>query len=241
MNENVAGFRRPAPVAIARAMDLSRVSTWIFDLDNTLYPSSADLFARIDERMGSYIARLLACDRTEAHRVQKDFFHTHGTTLRGLMNHHDIDPHEFLNYVHDIEMDVLEQDARVIEGIARLPGRKLVFTNGDAPYAGRVLDRLGLGGAFEAIYDIHATDYIPKPDPRAYAGLCEAYGIDPTTALFVEDMARNLKPAKAIGMTTVWVNNGSERGDHEACASYIDIEINDVGAWLADLHRERAA
>ncbi len=222
-------------------MDLSRVSTWIFDLDNTLYPSSADLFAQIDERMGRYIARLLGCDRAEAYRVQKAFFHEHGTTLRGLMDHHGVDPHEFLNYVHDVEMDVLEQDARVIDGIARLPGRKLVFTNGDTPYAGRVLDRLGLGAAFEAIHDIHATDYIPKPDPRAYTGLCEAYAIDPTTALFVEDMARNLKPAKAIGMTTVWVNNGSERGDHEACASYIDIEINDVGAWLADLHRELAA
>lgn len=222
-------------------MDLSRISTWIFDLDNTLYPSSANLFARIDERMGAYIAQLLACDRQEAYRVQKAFFHEHGTTLRGLMDNHGVDPHDFLNYVHDIEMDVLEQDARVNGGIARLPGRKLVFTNGDAPYAGRVLDRLGLGDAFEAIHDIHATDYIPKPDPRAYAGLCEAYGIDPATALFVEDMARNLKPAKAIGMTTVWVNNGSERGDHEACDSYIDIEINDVGAWLADLHRELAA
>lgn len=222
-------------------MDLSRIATWIFDLDNTLYPASANLFTRIDERMGAYIGRLLACDPVEARRVQKAYFHEHGTTLRGLMNHHDIDPHEFLGYVHDIEMDVLAEDVRVIEGIARLPGRKLVFTNGDAPYAGRVLDRLGLGTAFEAIYDIHATDYVPKPDPRAYAGLCAAYGIDPATALFVEDMARNLKPAKAIGMTTVWVNNGSERGDHEACASYIDLEITDVGEWLDTLQGKLAA
>lgn len=222
-------------------MDLSRITTWIFDLDNTLYPPSADLFGQIVVKMGEYISRLLACDRDEAWRVQKAFFHEHGTTLRGLMNHHDVAPHDFLSYVHDVDMDVLAEDARLIEGIAQLPGRKLVFTNGDAPYAGRVLDRLGLGDAFEAIYDIHATDYVPKPDPRAYAGLCKAYGIDPTTALFVEDMARNLRPAKAIGMTTVWVNNGSERGDHDACPSYIDIEINDVGAWLADLHRELAA
>ncbi|MFC3712703.1 pyrimidine 5'-nucleotidase [Sphingoaurantiacus capsulatus] len=219
-------------------MDLSRISTWIFDLDNTLYPPSANLFGQIDVRMGDYISRLLACDRAEAYRVQKAFFHEHGTTLRGLMDHHDVSPNEFLSYVHDVDMDVLEQDVRVIEGIAALPGRKLVFTNGDAPYAGKVLDRLGLAHAFESIFDIHATDYIPKPDPRAYQGLCDAYGIDPTTALFVEDMARNLRPAKAIGMTTVWVNNGSERGDHEACASYIDIEINDVGAWLAGLNRE---
>ena len=216
-------------------MDLSRIATWIFDLDNTLYPPSANLFTRIDERMGAYIGRLLACDPVEARRVQKSYFHEHGTTLRGLMNHHDIDPHEFLSYVHDIDMDVLAEDVRVIEGIARLPGRKLVFTNGDAPYAGRVLDRLGLGTAFEAVYDIHATDYVPKPDPRAYAGLCAAYDIDPATALFVEDMARNLKPAKAIGMTTVWVNNGSELGNHEADASYIDYEIHDVGHWLHEI------
>lgn len=219
-------------------MNLSRISTWIFDLDNTLYPPSANLFGQIDVRMGDYISNLLACDRDEAYRVQKAFFHEHGTTLRGLMDHHDVSPHEFLSYVHDVDMDVLEQDIRVIEGIAALPGRKLIFTNGDAPYATKVLDRLGLGDAFESIFDIHATDYVPKPDPRAYQGLCDAYGIDPATALFVEDMARNLRPAKAIGMTTVWINNGSERGDHDACASYIDIEINDVGAWLADLKRE---
>ena len=222
-------------------MDLSRIATWIFDLDNTLYPARADLFARIDERMGAYIGRMLGCDAVEARRVQKQFFHEHGTTLRGLMDHHGVCPHDFLNYVHDIDMSVLEHDVRVVDGIARLPGRKLVFTNGDASYAGRVLDRLGLGDAFEAVFDIHATDYVPKPDPRAYEGLCRAYDVDPTRALFVEDMARNLKPAKALGMTTVWVNNGSERGDHEACASYIDIEIGDVGEWLDALHRELRA
>ena len=223
------------------AMDLSRIATWIFDLDNTLYPASANLFLQIDERMGAYIAELLGCDAVEARRVQKHYFHEHGSTLRGLMDHHDVDPHHFLGYVHDIGMDVLAHDARVIDGIARLPGRKLLFTNGDAPYAGRVLEHLGLADAFEAIHDIHATDYIPKPDPRAYDGLCAAYDIDPKTALFVEDQARNLRPAKAIGMTTVWVNNGSERGGHDACASYIDIEIADVGEWLDQLHRELAA
>jgi putative hydrolase of the HAD superfamily len=222
-------------------MDLSRITTWIFDLDNTLYPVSADLFARIDERMGAFIGRMLGCDAAEARRVQKQYFHEHGTTLRGLMNHHGVHPREFLDFVHDIDMAALTRDDRVVEGIARLPGRKLVFTNGDVAYAGRVLDRLGLGAAFEAVFDIHATDYVPKPDPRAYDGLCRAYGIDPTRALFAEDMARNLKPAKALGMTTVWVNNGSERGDHEACASYIDIEIADLGEWLDGLHRELRA
>jgi len=223
------------------APDLSAIRTWIFDLDNTLYPARVNLFAQIDARMSDYVARLLACELAEARKIQKDYFHNHGTTLSGLIAHHGVDPHHFLDYVHDIDMSVLEHDLRVIEGIAALPGRKLVFTNGDAPYAQRVLDNLGLGGAFEAIHDIHATGYVPKPHPDAYRGLCEAYAIDPTTALFVEDMAQNLKPAKALGMTTVWVNNGSERGSHDHCESYIDIEIADVGDWLDTLNERLAA
>lgn len=222
-------------------LDLSRIRTWIFDLDNTLYHPRIDLFAQIDQRMGDYIARLLGVDAVEARRVQKDFFHNHGTTLSGLMKHHDIDPHEFLDFVHDVDMSHIVHDARVIGGIARLPGRKLVFTNGDLAYAGRVLAALGLGDAFEAIHDIHATNYVPKPEVDAYSGLCAAYQIDPTTALFVEDMARNLKPAKDLGMTTVWVNNGSERGSHEASPDYIDIEIADVGEWLDTLDQRIAA
>ncbi|MFW2831249.1 pyrimidine 5'-nucleotidase [Sphingomonas sp. ID0503] len=214
---------------------LAHIETWIFDLDNTLYPASADLFAHIDLRMGEYIQRLLAVDPVEARRVQKDYFHSHGTTLRGLMDAHAVDPHEFLAFVHDIPMDAVIENARMVAAMALLPGRKYVFTNGDAAYARRVLDRLGLGDSFDDLYDIHACGYWPKPDPRAYEGLCDRLKIDPTRALFVEDMARNLKPAKAIGMTTVWVNNGSERGDHEACASYIDYEIAEVGEWLEQI------
>lgn len=221
-------------------MNLSCIEAWLFDLDNTLYPPAADLFGQIDARMSAYVARLLDCDPQEARRVQKAYFHAHGTTLRGLMDAHGVDPREFLADVHAIDTSGLAADRRIVEGIARLPGRKLVFTNGDADYAGRVLKALGLDAAFEGIHDIHACGYLPKPDARAYRTLVEAWGIDPTRALFVEDMARNLKPAKAIGMTTVWVNNGSERGDHEASADYIDIEITDVGLWLDGLFRDLA-
>lgn len=217
---------------------LAHIETWIFDLDNTLYPASANLFAQIDVRMGEFIANLLACDAVEARRIQKQFFHAHGTTLRGLMNEHGVDPLGFLDYVHDIDVTVVDEDHRLASAIARLPGRKLIFTNADAPYAGRVLARLGLAEAFEAVYDIHATGYLPKPDERAYAGLLAAHGIDPKRALFVEDTARNLRPAKALGMTTVWVNNGSERGAHEADPSYIDYEIADTGEWLSDILKE---
>jgi putative hydrolase of the HAD superfamily len=134
---------------------LRHVESWIFDLDNTLYPASADLFRLIDVRMGRYIEQLIGCDPAEARRIQKDYFREHGTTLSGLMTSHAVDPHDFLNFVHDIEMDVLAEDRRLVEAVARLPGRKLIFTNGDAPYARRVLARLGLSESFEAIHDIH--------------------------------------------------------------------------------------
>jgi len=213
---------------------LAHVRTWIFDLDNTLYPASANLFARIDARMTAFIGELLDVDAVEARRVQKAYFLGHGTTLAGLMADHGVDPHVFLSYVHDIEMDVLEHDAPLAAALARLPGRKLVFTNGDAPYAVKVLDRLGLGGSFECIHDIHAMDLRPKPQASAYAGLCSALAVDPTTALFVEDMARNLKPAKAIGMTTVWVDNGSEQ-DHDADRSFIDHIVPALTPWLTEI------
>ena len=213
---------------------LSHIRTWIFDLDNTLYPASANLFQRIDARMTAYVGRLLDLEPLEAFKVQKRYFQDHGTTLSGLMADHDIDPHEFLNDVHDIEMDVLEENAPLAAAIAKLPGRKLVFTNGDAPYAGRVLERLGLSETFEAIHDIHAMDLKPKPAASAYAGLCAAFDIDPHTALFADDMARNLAPAKAIGMATLWVDNGSEQGE-DADRSFIDFACADVTGWLQDI------
>jgi putative hydrolase of the HAD superfamily len=210
---------------------LSHVRDWIFDLDNTLYPARADLFAQIDRRMTAYIARLLDLPEDEARRVQKSYFHGHGTTLAGLMAEHGVDPHAFLDDVHDIEMDVLEHDAPLAAALARLPGRKIVFTNGDRPYALKVLDRLGLGGSFEAVHDIHAMDLRPKPQASAYQGLCDAFAIDPTRAAFFEDMARNLAPAKAIGMTTVWIDNGSEQGP-EPARDHIDYRITELAPWL---------
>lgn len=214
---------------------LAHIRHWIFDLDNTLYPPDARLFDQIDLRMGSYIARLLSVDRVEARRIQKAYFHSHGTTLSGLMEAHGVEPNDFLDYVHDIDLEVLEEDRSLVAALAALPGRKLVFTNGDAAYAGRVLAKLGLGDSFEAIHDIRACGYAPKPNPESYAAMCAALAVDPHSALFVEDMARNLRPAKALGMTTVWVNNGSERGAHEAAPEYIDYEIAAVTPWLEQL------
>ena len=217
---------------------LAHIRNWIFDLDNTLYPPENDLFGLIDAKMGAYIAELLTLDAAGARLVQKDYFRRHGTTLAGLMADHGVDPHHFLDFVHDIPMDRLIPDPETIDRIARLPGRRIVFTNGDANYAARVLDALGLGGLFETVYDIHRLDYRPKPMEAGYAAMCAALDIDPRESLFVEDMARNLVPAKALGMTTVWINNGSELGTEGVRRETIDFETPNLGAWLRLIQEE---
>ncbi|WP_116091088.1 pyrimidine 5'-nucleotidase [Sphingomonas crusticola] len=213
---------------------LAHIDAWIFDLDNTLYPASSDLFGLIDKRMTAYVARLTGLPHDEAYQLQKSYFREHGTTLSGLMAEHGVDPHEFLGDVHAIEMDVLREDRRLVDAIARLPGRKLIFTNGDTPYAQRVLARVGLSQTFEAIHDIHAMAYQPKPDPRAYRSMVDAFGIDPARALFADDLARNLAPAKALGITTLWIDNGSEQvGDDKGDG--IDYRTADLGQWLHEI------
>jgi putative hydrolase of the HAD superfamily len=213
----------------------AHIRDWIFDLDNCLYPASTGLFSLIDERMGAYIQRLLGCDPVEARRVQKAHFHEHGTTLAGLIKEHGVDPHDFLGDVHDIPLDRVASDERLAEALGSLPGRRFVFTNGDAPYARRVLEAIGVHGHFNDLHDIHASELKPKPDPHGYALLCERFGINPRHALLADDMVQNLAPAKALGMTTVWVDNGSERGNHGFDERLVDYRISDVGEWLESI------
>jgi putative hydrolase of the HAD superfamily len=161
-------------------------------------------------------------------------------TLPGLMAEHGVDPNDFLSTVHDVDVSVIVPHPALADLIGRLPGRKFVFTNADRPYAARVLARLGLSDSFDALHDIHALGYVPKPQVPAYGHLCAAHDINPTRAVFVEDMARNLAPAKAIGMTTVWIDNGSEQGPGES-RDHIDYTVPDVASWLADVLRDLEA
>ena len=220
--------------------DPARVDCWIFDLDYTLYPPACGLFGQIDKRMGLFIANLLGCDAQEARRVQKMYFHDHGTTLAGLMHYHALDPRDFLDFVHDVDMSVLQEAPRLADRLLALPGRRLIFTNGDKPYAEKVLAALDLGDCFEGMWDVIAMDYRPKPEPSAYSGLIEAFGFNPEKAVFVEDSARNLGPAKALGMQTVWIDCASEWGDRAKDDAAIDHVIDDLPRWLDTLALELA-
>jgi putative hydrolase of the HAD superfamily len=210
----------------------SHIRDWIFDLDNCLYPANSRLFELIDERITAYIQRLLDVDAIEARRVQKMHFHGSGTTLAGLMKHHDVDPHHFMGDVHDIPLDRVARDDRLVNALTRLPGRKFIHTNGNADYAWKVLDRLGVAATIDHLHDVFAADLTPKPEAHGYRKLLDQFGIDPAAALMVEDMVRNLAPAKQLGMTTVWVDNGSERGSDGFAEAVVDHRINDVGEWL---------
>ncbi|WOE75466.1 pyrimidine 5'-nucleotidase [Alterisphingorhabdus coralli] len=211
------------------------VRYWVFDLDNTLYSADLGLFDLIDVKMGRYISELLGVDAGDARIIQKRYFRDHGTTLAGLMHHHGIDPHDFLEFVHDIDMAALDPRPDLARQIADLPGEKYIFTNADATYAAKVLERLGLSALFSGIHDIHATRYQPKPEDHAYDSLIETLDIDPRQSLFFEDMARNLLPAKKRGMATVWIDNGSELGDHGHDPEHIDLHIKDLSQALATI------
>jgi putative hydrolase of the HAD superfamily len=185
--------------------DFDKVKAWVFDLDNTLYPRSANIFRQVDKRIRDYVSRLLNVDESEAERIQRDFYRVHGTTLRGLMLTHNVDPDEFLEYVHDIDHSAVQPDPALGAAIMRLPGKKYIFTNGSRQHAEKVAERLGFFGHFDDVFDIVAADLLPKPHRETYDRFTKRFGVAPESAAMFEDLARNLEVPKSVGMTTVLV------------------------------------
>jgi putative hydrolase of the HAD superfamily len=227
-----------APSSLARRPGcvLDAIETWVFDLDNTLYPGSCRLFAEIEQRMAAFIMAELKLDHDAAHALRRHFYSEHGTTLRGLMNEYGLAPARFLDYVHEIDLSPVKEDAALGAAIAALPGRKLIFTNSTVRHSERVLARLGLGSHFAAIHDIVACDYRPKPDPATYAHFIRHHAVDPRRAAMVEDMAKNLPPAAALGMTTIWVKGGPHTEDdgHGAAIHHI-VECTALAPFLMQI------
>lgn len=185
--------------------DLRHVDTWIFDLDDTLYPPEAEVMALVSERMTGFVERFTGLPREEARALQKGYLHEHGTTLAGLMAHHGVDPRVFLDEVHDVSLEKLRPDPVLAAALARLPGRRLVFTNGDGRHAERILGHMGIRDLFEDVFHLEHANWIPKPSPDTFARMVEAHRVRPEAAAFFEDRAVNLKPAADLGMTTVLV------------------------------------
>ncbi len=185
--------------------DLTGIDTWIFDLDNTLYPLGTEFVVLIEGRMTAYVQQATGLPEADARALQKKYLYEHGTTLAGLMALHGVDPHDFLREVHDVSLDSLQPDPALRQALLRLPGRRLVFTNGSAWHADRVLKHLRLDDVFEAVFHLEAADMIPKPAPATYDALISACGVRPQASAFFEDSAHNLEPAARLGMTTVLV------------------------------------
>jgi putative hydrolase of the HAD superfamily len=187
------------------------IDTWVFDLDNTLYPASCRLFDQIDVKMGEFVSKLLGLSYAEAKAHQKKLFYKHGTTLRGLMVEHSLKPEGFLDYVHNIDYSPIAADAALAREIEKLPGRKLVFTAGTVAHATSAMNQLGITHLFDDIYDIIHADYVPKPQRAPYETFIKAHDVDPMRSAFFEDIARNLEVPHAMGMVTVLIKSDDNR------------------------------
>ena len=198
--------RPDAPFASAPdARGFAHVETWIFDLDNTLYPHEARVWPQVDARITLYIMELFGLDGMSARALQKHFYHRYGTTLRALMDEFDVDPEDFLDFAHDIDHSTIKLDVGLGDAIERLPGRKLILTNGSRRHAERVAEKLGILEHFEDVFDIAAADFVPKPERTTYERFLDRHGIDPARSALFEDIARNLVVPHDLGMATVLV------------------------------------
>ena len=198
------------------------INTWVFDLDNTLYPASYKLFDQMHVRMSDFIKERLNVYQTEALRLRREYYLKHGTTLRGLMLEHDMEPTDFLDYVHNIDYSAVANDTTLQSALAKLPGRKLVFTNGTTGHAARVMKRLGVEDQFEAVFDIVDSDYIPKPARGPYDKFASLFEVDGPRTAFFEDLPENLNAPHAMGMTTVLITSDIRHSDQSNVANRLD-------------------
>lgn len=224
----------------------AHVTDWVFDLDNTLYPHHTNLFAQIDVKMTSYVSTLLGLPREEARKVQKQFYLDYGTTLKGLMDRHAIDPDDFLQKVHDIDYSWVKPNPVLGAAIRELPGRKFIFTNGDRGHAERTARALGVLDHFDDIFDIVAANLMPKPARETYELFLLTHGVDPQAAAMFEDLARNLAAPKALGMTTVLIVPNNFEPDFAEIwetdrlnEDDVDFVTDDLAHFLAGLTQSR--
>ncbi len=217
--------------------ELKNLKYWLFDLDNTLYSGNTKVFDQVDKKMTEYISRKLNLDSEEAKKIQKSYFHEYNTTLNGMIKNHKINAHEFLEFVHDIDLNFLKEDKPLRDEISKIKGKKIIFTNGSKAHANNVTKRIGINNLFDGVFDIVDADFIPKPSKEAYKKIVEKFQIEPQYCIFIEDIARNLKPAYDLGMKTVWIKNNEPWAAEYSDSNFINYKIGDLTNFLKEINK----
>jgi putative hydrolase of the HAD superfamily len=214
---------------------ISDVDNWIFDLDNTLYPADSNLFARVSRRMTIFIQKEFNLEEDTARDLQRRMFKEYGTTMRGLMVEYGTDAEEFMGFVHDIDVADMKEDKELARLLSQLPGRRLIYTNGSVSHAKKITEQLGISDLFEDVFDIVAGGFVPKPDPKPYDKMIATFSINPFRSVMVEDMAKNLRPAAKLGMTTVWLSHNKDWSSEDSDGDHIHYKIKNLNSWLASI------
>ena len=216
----------------------NKIDTWVFDLDNTLYSADSGIFQQVHKLMGKFIVEHLNVNINEAKNIQRKYYKKHGTTLRGLMDNHGIDPDSFLEEVHKLDYSIVNPNLKLAKNLENLNGKKFIFTNANKKHADIILDKLQITNLFEGIFDIKMANYIPKPEIQTYEKLIETYNINPNKTIMFDDIAKNLVPASKIGFTTVWIEGGYENFSDDIASSkkYLDHQTKDLSNWLSNIN-----
>ena len=219
--------------------ELKNIKYWLFDLDNTLYSGDTKVFDQVDKKMSKFISDKLNVSVEEAKKIQKNYFHEYNTTLNGMIKNHDIDANEFLEFVHDVDLNFLKKDVFLENQINRLDGKKIIFTNGSRAHAANVTKRIGIDKLFDGVFDFVDSDFYPKPSIEPYKKIIENYNIEPEYCIFFEDIARNLKPAHELGMKTVWIKNKEPWAAEYSDAEFINYRIDNLANFLKEINEYR--
>ena len=221
--------------------EFKNIKNIIFDCDGVLYKDLDAVFGQVSKRMGEYISRKLNVDLKKAKELQRNYFHQYNTSLNGLMIHHKIDPHEFLEYVHDINLDFLKKDTVLREELLKLDVKKFIYTNGSRNHVNNITKHLGIDDLFDGVFDIVDGQFIPKPQIEPFKVLIKKFAINPEETVFIDDIAKNLSVKKELNLKTVWLINNEYWGKQDSDKNYIDVKIENLTSFLKEINILKAA
>jgi len=221
--------------------ELIHTKYWIFDLDNTLYSGQTKVFSEVDKKMSAYISKKLDVDLIKAKEIQKKYFYDTGTTLSGLMKYNKVNPHEFLEFVHDIDISWLPKDLLLRKELIQIKEKKYIFTNGSHSHVKNITNQLGIEDLFDGTFAITDADFIPKPSIEPYKKIIKKFDLDPKKSILIEDIAHNLEQAKNLGMKTCWLENNESFAKKDADKPYIDYKIKSLPSFLQEINILKAA